>query len=277
MSALSALATVLRLERPMAFLDLETTGVNIQEDRIVEIGILRIGPSGAVETWETLVHPGRPIPPEATAVHGITDAMVAEAPPFAAIAETVDRWLEGCDLGGFNARKFDRPLLEAEFARAGRRPPSPSARLVDPFLIFLRQEPRDLAAGLTFYCGEDPEIPEAAGGRAHRALWDAAATAHILLGQLARYTDLPRELDALVEFCEHRDPSWLDRDGKIAWRNGEACLTFGKYAGRSLRELAATERSFLGWILTKDFSSDTKRLVSDALNGRFPVKPAEAI
>jgi DNA polymerase III subunit epsilon len=274
---LSELAARLNLDRPLAFVDLETTGVNTQEDRIVEIGILRVSPDGAVDRWESLVNPGGPIPSDAIAVHHITDAMVQGAPAFGDLAITIHNLLVGCDLAGYNLRKFDRPMLVAEFARIGRPWPCPDAKTIDPFLVFLRMEPRDLESAVQFYCGDNYQIHEAGEGRPHRALFDAAAAAYVLLGQCGSYEDLPSTVDELHTFCENRDPSWLDADGKIAWRNGQACITFGKNAGRSLRDLARSDRGFLAWMLAKDFPIDTKRIVKEALDGRFPVAPAEVI
>jgi DNA polymerase-3 subunit epsilon len=273
MSKLSELATRLGLTRPLAFVDLETTGVNVETDRIVEIGILRVHPSGRVDCWESLINPGLPIPPEATEVHHITDAMVFDAPRFHVIAPVVATRLKGCDLAGYNLRRYDRRMLEAEFRRTMTPWPCADAKVVDPYAVFVQKERRDLEAAVEFYCGESYEIPEG-NGQQHRALFDAAAAAHVLLGQTGCYPDLPRTLEGLHVFCEQRDPNWIDAEGKIAWKNGEAVVTFGKNAGRSLRDLSCNDPSFLAWMLQKDFPADTKGIVHRALSGRFPTKPA---
>jgi len=265
MRALRGLAARLGGERPLVALDVETTGNAPARDRIVEIGLVRIDPAGPISRLATLVHPGIPIPPEASAIHGITDAMVAEAPPFAAIANEVMILLDGADLCGYNLRRFDLPVLTAELARAGCVFSVRGRRIFDPFVIFRREEPRDLRAAVRFYCGE--------AHTGHRAVEDVAATVRVLAAQLQRYTGtLPDTADALHAYCEDRHASWVDAEGKIVWRADEACWNIGRQAGRPLRELARSERGFLLWVLERDFPADTKAIVQDALAGRFPVR-----
>ena len=253
----------LRLERPLAVFDLETTGVSAVTDRIVEIAIVRLEPDGSRRTLNWRVNPGVPIPPGASAVHGITDADVADCPPFAELADAVTEALSGCDLGGFNCARFDVPLLRAEFARVGRSFPPTDARVVDAHVIFLRKEPRDLGSAVRRYLGR-----EHVG--AHGAEADAEATADVLLAQVAQYSDLPETVAELHELL--RDDRYLDPDRRLAWREGEAVFAFGKVNGRSLRDVARTDAGFLRWILAKDFSPELKDIVAAALEGRFPAR-----
>lgn len=250
-------------------LDLETTGNVPSRDRIVEIGVVRIDRDRRISELATLVHPGMPIPPEATAVHGITDEAVASAPPFARIAKEVVALLDDADLCGYNLRRFDLHVLRTELTRAGVGFSLAGRRIFDPFVIFRRQEPRDLGAAVRFYCG-DTHV-------GHRAAEDVAATIRVLAAQLERYDGtLPASADALHAYCEDRQPGWVDAEGKIVWRGDEACWNVGRQAGRPLRELARLERGFLLWVLERDFPTDTKTIVQDALAGRFPCRDGGA-
>lgn len=263
---MTPLATLLKLERPIVVIDCETTGVNVDRDRVIELAIYRVGCDGVVTTdFERRFNPGIPIPPEATAVHGITDADVAGCGPFASDALGLAIQVRGCDVIGYNG-DFDRRILSAEFARAGVSPsPFRDSRLIDPCRIFHRREPRDLTAAALKYCGVDHS-------GAHGAADDARMTLRVLEAQLTRY-DLPTTVAELAAYCENRDPSWIDSTGKLVWRNGEACIGFGKNVGVPLKVVARSDRSFLDWMLAKDFPDDTKRIVREALRGVYPVKP----
>ena len=265
---LIAIGKRLRADRPLAIVDLETTGLLVGHDRIVEISIWKLHidqEPWIVETWSTLINASVPIPAAATAVHGITDAAVADAQPFKQWAPTIAELLAGCDLIGYSVA-FDQRMLVAEFERAGVRQELDGARVIDAYRIFQSKEPRDLSAAVAFYCG-------AVGDTSHRADADVAATAQVLHAQLECYTDLPVSVAELHAFCLRRDPSWLDEDGKVVWRDGEARLNFGKHAGRSLHDLVADETGYLEWMLEKDFPSDTQAIVRDALTGTFPESP----
>jgi DNA polymerase-3 subunit epsilon len=261
--ALSALAQRMKLARPLAFIDLETTGVSVENDRIVEIAVVKIAPSGDVTRFGSLVDPGRPIPEGASKVHGITDEDVRGAPSFASLASEVVALLDGCDIGGFNVGKFDVKLLAAELARLGVAHALHQARVVDAMAIFHRNERRDLTAAVRFYVGREHD--------GHRALADVEATIDVLLAQLERYPELPADVDALADYCSGRQSDWLTADGRIAWRDGAARITFGKHAGKSLQTLSAEDPGYLRWILAKDFPDDLKRIVADAMAGRMPV------
>lgn len=235
----------LQLERPLAFFDLETTGTRIGQDRIVQIGIVRLMPNGERQSYQTLVNPGMPIPAEATAVHGITDAMVQDAPSLEAVADRIRDELEGCDLSGFNLLRFDIPMLAEEFHRVGIHWDHLSCRVVDVQRIFHRMEPRDLSAALRYYCGREH-------GGAHDALADVEATADVLLAQLDRYGDTLRpDVDFLGEFSGDRQRT-PDPAGKLRFDDGgRICLGFGKYAGWSLEQIGRNDPGYLQWLMTK--------------------------
>ena len=188
-----ALTDHLVLTRPLVCVDLEATGVWPGQDRIVQIATARIFPDRTVSTWSSLVNPEQPMPAAALAIHGITDAMVASAPTFAQLAPTLQPLLSDCDLTGYNVARFDRRLLAAEFGRAGVADPMGGALVIDAYTIFVRQEPRSLAAALRFY-----KIPEGAAPRqAHDARSDVEATIAVLAAQLTTYPDLPKTVEAL--------------------------------------------------------------------------------
>lgn len=257
----------LQLQRPLVFFDLETTGLDIERDRIVELGLIKLLPDGERQTRARRIHPGMPIPPEATAVHHISDADVADCPPFSRIARDLHAWLEGCDLAGYNVERFDLPLLSAEFRRVQLAFPAEGTRVVDAYRIFAQREGRDLKSALRFYCGKELLA-------AHSAEADILATVEVLEGQLQRYPDLPADVEGLHAASHPRDPSWVDGNGRLVWRSGEAVVGFGKHRGRSLREMATQEPGYLRWIIGGDFPSDLKEICAQALQGRYPA-PAE--
>lgn len=262
------LAGHLVLTRPLVCVDLEATGVWPGHDRVVQIATASIFPDGRVTTWSSLVNPEQPIPPMATAIHGITDAMAASAPTFAQLAPTAEELLAECDLTGYNVERFDRRLLAAEFRRAGFEDPTIGARIIDAYTIFVRQEPRSLDAALRFYgVGEGQAIR-----RAHDARSDVEATVAVLMAQLKTYPDVPKTVDELHDWLHPNDPNRIDEDGKLVWRDGVATVAFGAQAGTSLADLAASDRGFLEWVLRKDFSDKVKAICRDALAGRFPVR-----
>jgi DNA polymerase III subunit epsilon len=189
------LAARLVLTRPLVCLDLETTGVRVEHDRIVQIATASIFPDGRVTTWSSLVNPQQPIPPDATAIHGISDAMASSAPTLAQLAPTLDALLSGCDLAGYNVERFDRRLLAAEFRRAGLDDPTVGARVIDAYTIFVRQEPRSLEAALRFY-----GVQQRVTRRAHEANSDVEATVAVLLAQLKTYDGgLPDTLGEILD------------------------------------------------------------------------------
>ncbi len=259
----------LNLRRPLAFVDLETTGTSPASDRVVEIAILKVHPDGTEDFRCRRVNPGVPIPADATAIHGITDADVANEPPFQAYARSLSDFLADCDFAGFNVAGFDLRMLEAEFARAGVDFSREGGALIDAMRIFHLKEPRHLAAAVQFYCGRDH--PEA-----HSSEDDVRAAADVLRAQLERYVDLPRDVEALHELCNPVDPSWIDPDGKFRWAGENAVIGFGKHESQTLQDLAAAEPDYLDWMLGQDFSPEVMQIVLDALSGRFPQPPPES-
>ena len=250
-----------QLEKPLAVFDIEATGINPRTDRIIELSIVKLLPKGGKQVLTYVVNPGMPIPPESTAIHGITDTDVAGKPLFRALAPAIYKELDGCDFGGYNILRFDVPMLIEEFQRASLNLTFEGRRIIDAQRIFHKREPRDLKAAVAFYCNE-------LYLEGHRAEADAQATVRVLEGQFDRYGDLPRDLTELDRYCSVRDPSWVDRDGKLRWAGGEIVINFGKKKGEKLRELARTDTSFLRWILKGDFATDTKEIVSKILEGK---------
>ncbi len=249
------------LDRPLVLFDLETTGLRIGMDRIVELALIRLSPGGDVLERVRRFNPGIPIPPEATAVHGISDADVADEPPFAAVARSLADLLEPCDLAGFNVRRFDLPILLEEFRRAGVDFRVGDRRIIDVQFIFHREEPRDLSAAVRFYLGRDLED-------AHTALGDIRATAAVLGAQLERYAHLPRDLDGLDAYCdevrrfETEVDRWFEADP-----GGTRRFRRGKHQGRPLGEVAAASPDYLQWMLgLEDLGEEVKEVLREALS-----------
>lgn len=248
---------MIALKRPLVFFDLETTGPEKETDRIVQFAALKMMPDGTERRWQTLINPGVPIPEPATEVHGITDAMVASAPTFAAVAGKIWGALLHCDLAGYNARRFDVPLLIAEYNRL----PGYEAcagdlairAIVDPMRIFMQREPRDLGAAHRFFLGETLE-------GAHDAMADTVAAQRVFLAQLERY-ELPNDVDELSALCAE---DAVDLERKLVWKDGEIVVSFGKMRGKSLGWLFENDPGFLRWLLDakNSFPIDTKTIVA---------------
>lgn len=239
------------LSRPLVVLDTETTGLDARTERLVEIAAIKYTPGRVPRVFCRRLHPGRAIPPQATAVHGITDADVAGCPQFAEVAPRLFRFLADADLAGYNV-VFDLQFLVAEFGRCGLDLPLDGRAVIDPMRIFHRREPRNLAAAVVFYCGRTHN--------AHSALADANAAAAVLDAQLARYGDLPRSPPDL-----HRHLIPVDADGKFRVNEGEIVFGFGKHLGRRLDEVAHDDPDYLAWMLDQNFLPDTKAVVRSAL------------
>lgn len=263
-----------KLDRAIVFLDLEATGVDPQRDRIVQVALVRLAPDGSRTTLDSYVDPEMPIPPEASAIHHITDDQVRQAPRFRDLAIKILEFVSGCDLGGFGAARYDVPLLTAEFRRAGIHFDLSGRRVVDALTIYHRMEPRNLSAALAFYCGKS-----LAG--AHDARADAVASLEVLLAQVERYRgrsgrpDLPDTVEGLAEFCGMGDPKNVDLRGKFVWRHGVAAFNFGKYQTRALEEIVELDRSYVEWLANGEKTApDVADVCRRALQGVFPRKPA---
>lgn len=259
----------LKIDRPMVFVDLEATGVDVQRDRIVQVACVRLSPDGSRSTFESLVDPQVPIPAESAAVHGIKDADVRGKPTFKELAPRVLELFEGADFGGFGICRFDLPMLAAECKRAGLAFDLAGRRTVDAMLIFHRMEPRSLSAAVQFYCGKPME-------HAHNALADAEASLEVLLAQVLRYgqgpaAQLPADVQGLHEFCTAPDPRNVDAKGKFVWRHGVATFAFGKHQTQSLEDVARSDRSYLEWLARAEGTPpDVIDICRKALAGIFP-------
>ena len=266
-NSIPSLPPRLHLDRPLVVFDLEATGLNKRNDRIVSIALVRYEPDGSTEQINYLINPERPIPEETTAIHGITDEDVAAAPTFNEMAEILERHCAGADLSGYNILGYDIPLLTEEFSRAGRPFSIDGRRVLDAQRIFFRNEPRDLSAALRYFCGDSHD-------NSHDALGDVLATIRVLGGQFEKYPELPDQMDGLNEYCDPRDPAWADRNGRLKWLRGEIVFNFGKFQGQSLREAVSNDPNFITWLLRADFPNDTKQIVRDAVAGTYPTPPS---
>lgn len=247
------------LDRPLALFDLETTGLNPRSDRIVEMGLVRVMPGGDVLERVRRFNPGVPIPPEATRVHGIRDADVADEAPFSARARSLLELLEPCDLAGFNIRRFDLPMLLAEFRRSGIAFDVRDRRIVDIQAIFHREEPRDLSAAARFYLGREHD-------GAHSALADIRASTAILSAQMARYGHLPRDVAGLHGYCDEFAPFETAVDRWFAEVEGRLVFRRGKHRGEPLEEVASSAPDYLEWMLgAEDMDEEVLVLVRGAL------------
>jgi len=246
--------TQLKLHRPICFFDLETTGINVAKDRIVEIAVLKVFPNGNKESKTWLVNPEMLIPKEVIAVHGITDEKVANEPNFKILAPQVYALIKDADLGGFNSDRFDIPLLAEEMLRAGIDFDMKNKVSVDVQTIFHKMEKRTLGAAYQFYCQKELE-------NAHAAAADTLATYEVLLAQLDRYDSLENEVKWLSEFSSRKKS--LDFAGFIIEdKNGEAIFSFGKHKYKKVTKVLEDEPGYYSWIMQADFPLYTKKVLT---------------
>ena len=245
----------LKLTRPLCFFDLETTGTDVSRDRIVEISILKVYPNGNRESKTWLVNPTIPIPPASTDIHGISDAMVREAPTFKELAKQIHNLIKDSDLAGYNSDRFDIPLLAEELLRAGVDFDLKNRVTVDVQTIFHKMEQRTLSAAYKFYCKKSLD-------NAHSAEADTTATYEILKAQLDTYVDtLPNDIKQLSDFTTRKQVA--DFAGFIACNEqGEEVFTFGKHKGRKVTEILDEEPGYFGWMLNADFPLYTKKVLT---------------
>ena len=246
----------LNLKNPLIFFDIESTGLNVATDRIVEICAVKVMPNGDQEIKTRRINPTIPISPEAQAVHGISNEDVKDCPTFREIAKSLANWMEGCDFAGYNSIKFDIPLLAEEFLRVGIDFDFRKRNLVDVQNIFHKMEQRTLTAAYKFYCQKDLE-------NAHSAEADTLATYEILKSQLDRYPDaLQNDVKMLAEFSTRS--KLVDYAGRIALNEkGVPVLNFGEHKGKSVEEVFRTEPSYYAWMMNGDFTLDTKKVITD--------------
>jgi DNA polymerase-3 subunit epsilon len=244
----------LNLNKPICFFDLETTGVNITKDRIVEISILKVNPDGSEEKKTWLVNPEMPIPEVVIAVHGITNEKVSNEPSFKQLAKEINSWIKDSDLGGFNSNRFDIPLLAEEMLRAGIDFDMKNRQSVDVQTIFHKMEQRTLSAAFKFYC--DKNLDDA-----HSAEADTMATYEVLKAQLDRYNDLENDTAFLADFSSRK--KLADFAGFIAYdKDGDECFSFGKHKGKKVVEILEKEPGYFGWLLSADFPLYTKKVLT---------------
>lgn len=245
----------LNLKNPIIFFDLETTGINITSDRIVEISYLKVYPNGKEIATTYLVNPERPIPAEATAVHKITNEMVADKPTFKEIAKLIAKDIEGCDIAGYNSNRFDVPLLMEEILRAGVEIDLSKRKFIDVQTIFHKKEQRTLTAAYKFYCGK-----ELIG--AHGAEADTKATYEVLKGQLDKYDDLENSVEFLAEFSMQNKN--VDFAGRIVYNDkGIEVFNFGKYKGIPVVEVFTRDLGYYSWMMQGDFALSTKKVLTE--------------
>jgi DNA polymerase-3 subunit epsilon len=248
---------ILQLQRPIAFIDLETTGVNISTDKIIEIAIVKILPDGSKFSKRKLLNPQVPIPASSTAVHGITDEMVKNAPTFKQVANEIRQFIDNCDLGGYNSNRFDIPMLIEEFMRSGLDFSTDGRKMLDVQKIFHMMEQRTLSAAYKFYC--DKCLDEA-----HSAEADAHATWEILLAQVERYPNIGSTIENIVKFTGEDDI--VDFARRMIRVDGVEIFNFGKHKGKPVTEVLKVEPQYYDWMMKGDFAMNTKQKLTEILN-----------
>ena len=255
---------ILQLQRPLAFIDLETTGINIGTDRIIEIAIVKILPDGNRQVKRKLINPQMPVPPSSTEIHGITDEMLKDAPSFKQVANEIKQFLENCDLGGYNSNRFDIPILFEEFLRSGLNFSIEGRKMIDVQKIFHLMEQRTLSAAYKFYCHKSLE-------GAHSAEIDAIATSEILEAQIERYPEIGNNLESIVKFTGEDD--LVDFARRFIKINGVEIFNFGRHKGKPVTEVLKTEPQYYDWMMKGDFAMHTKQKLTEILNRTLLKKP----
>jgi DNA polymerase-3 subunit epsilon len=245
------------LQRPIVFLDLETTGLNLAVDRVVEIALLKVNVDGQRTVKRKLINPERHIPEEVSAIHGITDEMVKDAPTFRQVANEVKQFLEGADLGGYNSNKFDWPLLVEEFLRTGIEFSIEGKKLLDVQKIYHLMEPRNLSAAYRFYCAKELE-------NAHSAETDVNATWEVFQSQVNQYPQLGNSIDSVLKVIG--EDEIVDFARRMVMENGKIVFNFGKHKGRQVEEVLRVEPSYYDWIMKSEFALHTKMKLTEIFN-----------
>jgi len=249
---------MLQLTRPLAFIDLETTGVNLASDRIVEIAIIKVMPDNERQVKRKLLNPEMPIPKQSSDIHGITDEMVKDAPTFKQVGNEIKQFLENSDLGGYNSNRFDIPVLMEEFLRAGMDVDLSNRRMVDVQHIFYSMEPRTLTAAYKFYCQKELVA-------AHSAEADIQATIDVLIAQMQKYTHLGNSIDSILGVIgEDKIVDYARRFGFD--ENNNEVFNFGKFKGRKVAEVLKSEPQYYDWMMKGDFPLHTKKKLTELLN-----------
>ena len=252
----------LNLKNPLVVFDLETTGTNISQDRIVEIAMIKAMPDGTIEEKSRRINPTIPIPNETSLIHGIYDEDIKDEPTFSQIAKSLAQFLEGCDLAGFNVLGFDVPMLVEEFLRANVDFDVDNRKIVDAQKLYHLMEKRNLTAAYKYYCGKDLE-------NAHSALADTQATYEVLISQIEKYEgqdafdNLGKKLATIKndmgELHDLTTSSRVDLAGRMIYKDGVEIFNFGKHRGKKVTDVLEKEPSFYDWLMKGDFPLDTKR------------------
>lgn len=248
---------MLQLKKPLAFIDIEATGINLGTDRIVEIAIVRINTDNSRQVKRKIVNPEMPIPENVISIHGITDEMVKDAPVFKQVANEIKQFLDNCDLGGYNSNRFDIPMLMEEFLRIGMEFDMKGRRLLDVQKIYHMMEQRTLSAAYKFYCDKNLE-------GAHGAEADAVATCEVLEAQLVKYEQLGNTIDSILKFTG--DDMIVDFGRRFTMFNGVEIFNFGKYKGRVVSEVLKQEPQYYDWMMKGDFTLHTKQKLTEIFN-----------
>lgn len=246
----------LQLKRPIAFIDLETTGTNLSIDRIVEIAIVKVNTDGSRIVKRKLINPQMPIPPGASDVHGITNDMVKDAPTFRQVANEIKQFIENCDLGGYNSNRFDIPLLVEEFLRAGQDISIDGRKLIDVQRVFHLMEQRTLSAAYRFYCQKTLE-------GAHGAEVDALATWEVLQAQVERYPEIGETIESICAFCGEED--LVDFARRFIKIDCKEVFNFGKHKGRAVEDVLKSEPQYYDWMMKGDFPLHTKQKLAEIM------------
>lgn len=242
----------LTLHKPLCVFDLETTGVQITKDRIVQIAIIKIHPDGSELEYNQIVNPEMEIPQEICEIHGITNEMAKKAPTLKELAPAIMAFIGDADLAGFNSNKFDIPVLVEELIRVGVDADFSNKAFVDVQNIFHKMEQRTLSAACLFYTGKPME-------NAHNALFDTRVTWEVLKAQIERYDNLEGDVTFLSDFSRHSNFEMVDYAGRLAKNeNGETIYNFGKHKGKTILQVNQSEPGYYGWMLEADFTNHTK-------------------
>jgi DNA polymerase III subunit epsilon len=248
---------MLQITRPLAIIDLETTGINLGSDRIIEIAIVKIMPDEKKQVKRKLINPEMPIPPASTEIHGITDEMVKDAPSFRQVANELKQFLDNCDLAGYNSNRFDIPMLAEEFLRIGMEFDGKGRKLLDVQKIFHMMEQRTLSAAYRFYCGKELE-------GAHGAEVDASATWEVLVAQVGKYPQLGTNIDTILKCIGEEQV--VDFARRFILENGIEIFNFGKHKGKAVTEILKAEPQYYDWMMKGDFPLHTKQKLTEIFN-----------
>ena len=248
---------MLALKKPLAFIDIEATGMNLCKDRIVEIAIIRISTDNSKQVKRKLINPEMAIPANTTEIHGITDDMIKDAPVFRQVANEIKQFLENCDIGGYNSNRFDVPILMEEFLRIGMEWDVRGRKLLDVQKIFHMMEQRTLGAAYKFYCEKNLD-------GAHGAEVDAQATYEVLQAQVKKYEQLGTTVDSILK-CIGEDQI-VDFARRFSIENGVEVFNFGKYKGRAVAEVLKTEPQYYDWMMKGEFPLHTKQKLTEIFN-----------